>query len=34
MKTKQGLLGEASGSKKAGAMQSWVDLMLEDEADE
>lgn len=34
MKTKQELLGEDSGSKKAGAMQSWVDLMLEDEADE
>jgi hypothetical protein len=32
MKTKQELLGEDSGSKKAGAMQSWVDLMLEDEA--
>jgi hypothetical protein len=31
MKTKQELLGEDSGSKKAGAMQSWVDLMLEDE---
>ncbi len=32
MKTKQELLGEDSGSKKADAMQSWVDLMLEDEA--
>jgi hypothetical protein len=33
MKTKQELLGEDSGNKKAGAMQSWVDLMLEDEAE-
>jgi hypothetical protein len=32
MKTKQELLGEDSGNKKAGAMQSWVDLMLENEA--
>ena len=31
MKTKQELLGEDSGGKKAGAMQSWVDLMLEGE---
>lgn len=32
LKTKQELLGEDGSSKKAGAMQSWVDLMLEDEA--
>ena len=32
MKTKHELLGEDGSSKKAGAMQSWVDLMLEDEA--
>ena len=34
MKTKQELLGEDSGSKKAGAMQSWVDLMLEDDPED
>jgi hypothetical protein len=31
LKAKQELLGEDSGKKKADAMQSWVDLMLEDE---
>ncbi len=31
LKTKQELLGEDGNHKKAEAMQSWVDLMLEDE---
>lgn len=31
LKTKQELLGEDSGSKKARALESWVDLMTEDE---
>jgi len=31
LKAKQELLGEDGNSKKAGAMQSWVDMMLEDE---
>lgn len=31
LKTKQELLGEDAGAKKAKAMETWVDLMLEDE---
>ena len=31
LKTKQELLGEDPGSKKAGALESWIDLMMEDE---
>lgn len=30
LKTKQELLGEDSGAKKAQAMETWIDLMLED----
>ena len=31
LKTKQELLGEDAGAKKAKAMETWVDLMTEDE---
>ena len=34
LKAELELAGDDPESKKAGAMQSWVDLMLEDEADE